>query len=180
MLIYGLLFSPSAPPGGQPCPLVHVEGMPRQQNGYDCGVYLLAAADHALFLASPQGSKCCCCALYLVPVGAYRPAHISAHAVSRRDTFPPCAFLQLRALADGMLHLLSNPSPTRTFRITRSRAYSERSVHCHTLPALFAWASLTAELQTGTCCCPHPLSHPPNHSTASHLMPFGVSACNQV
>lgn len=32
-------------PTGQECPLVHVSDMPHQENGYDCGVYVMAMAD---------------------------------------------------------------------------------------------------------------------------------------
>lgn len=32
-------------PGGTPCPLQHVQAMPQQENGYDCGIYVLAMTD---------------------------------------------------------------------------------------------------------------------------------------
>ncbi|GAX78689.1 hypothetical protein CEUSTIGMA_g6127.t1 [Chlamydomonas eustigma] len=32
-------------PAGQECPLVHVSEMPQQENGHDCGVYVMAMAD---------------------------------------------------------------------------------------------------------------------------------------
>ena len=32
-------------PGGIECPLQHVQAMPQQENGYDCGIYVLAMTD---------------------------------------------------------------------------------------------------------------------------------------
>ncbi|KAG1668618.1 hypothetical protein FOA52_001487 [Chlamydomonas sp. UWO 241] len=44
---------------GRECPLVHVEGMPQQENGYDCGVYVLMVTDALCTAAQAQWSKAC-------------------------------------------------------------------------------------------------------------------------
>eukprot|EP00955_Chlamydomonas_euryale_P111693 366083-Chlamydomonas_euryale.AAC.19 len=42
---------------GRDCPLVHVEEMPQQQNGYDCGVYVLMVTDSLCSSAARSWSK---------------------------------------------------------------------------------------------------------------------------
>lgn len=42
---------------GGHCPLVHVESMPQQQNGYDCGVYVLMVTDAMCTAANRTWNK---------------------------------------------------------------------------------------------------------------------------